>query len=202
MLRQRIRARTSPLAKGVGRVLLVLISVGMIWYGLMLLLLALKVDHDAVDGLSGYRTAYDYLVALKPSDVSGQTRLIAGLSGLAAFLLLGYLALKEIPRPYLARSDLRVTDDDRGHVDVAPRAVERVAEAAAAGQEGVASASARYGSDDLTVNITGARAGQVAPALRAVQTAAREALAQHGLPQMPVNVTLTGFERTQRRELQ
>lgn len=202
MPRQRIRTRTSPLAKGVGRGLVVLVSIGMIWYGLMVMLLAFKTGRKAVDGLSGYRTAYDYLARLQPPDVTGQTRLIAGLVGLAAFLLLGYLALREIPRPHLTRSDLRLAEDDHGRVDLAPRALERVAEAAATGQEGVASASARYGNDDLSVNITGSRAAQVAPALRAVHVAAREALAQHGLPPLPVNVTLTGFERIQRRELQ
>lgn len=202
MLRQRLRTRTSPLAKGVGRGLVVLFSIALAWYGLMLVLLAFKTGRGAVDALSGYHTVYDYLAKLQPSDVGGQARLIAGLVGLAAFLAFGYLALREIPRPYLARSDLRIAEDDRGYVDVTPRAMERVAEAAAAGQHGVASASARYGTDDLTVSITAARAAQVAPALRAVHTAAREALTQHGLPQLPVNVTLTGFERTQRRELQ
>lgn len=200
MLRQRLRARTSPLAY-LGRALLVLASLALVWYGIMLLLLALKFSPDTVNALSGYRDAYDYLAGLDEDDASGRVRLIAGLAGLAAFFLFGLLAWKEIPRPYLARSELALDDEPRGVVTVEPRAIERAAESAALEHPGVSSASARFGSDDVAVDVEVRRAREVAGALHAVQGRVREALRRHGLPALPVNVTLTGFDRKQRREL-
>ncbi len=84
---------------------------------------------------------------------------------------------------------------------MAPRAIERVVEAAALELEAVLRVAARYGGDQLTVNIDVIRAGELPETLRSVRTRAREQLAVHGLPGLPVNVTLTGFERLQRREL-
>ena len=52
MLRQRLRFRSSPLAY-LGRVLLAVLGAALVWYGLMLLLLALKVDPETVNDLSG-----------------------------------------------------------------------------------------------------------------------------------------------------
>lgn len=200
MLRQRLRFRTSPLAF-LGRALLVLLAAALVWYGLMFLLLALKVEPDTVNDLSGYRSAYDYLADLEPADVDGQFRLIAGLAGLACFLLFGYLALKELPRPYLARSDLQLEEQERGITEVEPRAIERVAESAALEFPSVASASGRYGTDDLALDVSIVRARDLAETLSAVRTRAHERLVEHGLPELPVNVTLTGFERKGRREL-
>lgn len=185
----------------VGRGLLVIFALALIWYGSMLVALALKVSPDAIDAISGYRTIYDHLSGLSAEDVDGRARLIAALAGIAAFLVFGYLALKEVPRPYLARSDLRLTEDARGTVDVQPRAIERVAEAAAAGHPAVSSAAGRYGTDDLSVDLTVQRARALNETLSDVQDRVLEALHRHGLPAPPVNVTLTGFERKQRREL-
>lgn len=200
MFRQRLRARSSPLAY-LGRALLVLACLALVWYGLMLLLLALKFSPETVNTLSGYRDAYDYLAALDEEDATGQVRLIAGLAGLASFFLFAFLAWKEVPRPYLARSELVLADEPRGVVTVEPRAIERVAESAALEQQGVSSATARFGSDDVAIDVEVRRAREVAGALRAVQARVREALRRHGLPAVPVNVTLTGFDRKQRREL-
>ena len=200
MTRQRLRFRGSPLAF-IGRALIVLLAAALIWYGLMFLLLALKVDPDTVNDLSGYRSAYDYLADLQPDDVDGQFRLIAGLAGLAAFLLFGYLALKELPRPYLARSDLQLEEQEQGITEIGPRAIERVGEAAALELPAIASAKGRYGSDDLALDVSLARASDLGETMRTVRTRARERLQEHGLPELPVNVTLTGFERKGRREL-
>lgn len=200
MLRQRLRIRRSPLAY-LGRALLVIVSLALVWYGLMLVLLALKVSPDSVEAISGYRSAYDELARVTAQDVDGQTRLIAGLAGLAAFLVFGYLALKELPRPYLARGDLRLGEDERGVTDVEPRAIERVAEVVAGGQADVSSVRARYGTDELKLDVTVRRARGVPDALREAQRRVRAGLADHGLPPLPVDVTLTGFDRKQRREL-
>jgi len=128
-------------------------------------------------------------------------RAIAAPAGLVAFLLFGYLASKELPRPYLARQDLELGDDDHGEVRVAPRAIERVAEIAAREEPGVSAATGIYGRDALALNLSVERARGVAATLRGAQDRARAALDAHGLPTIPVNVTLTGYDRRHRREL-
>jgi hypothetical protein len=200
MLRQRLRIGTSPLVL-VGRLVLVLVALALVWYGAMLVLLAFKVSPHTVNQLSGYRTAYNYLAGLKPRDITPDTRLIAGLAGLAGFLAFGYLAFKEIPRPYLTRSELRLLEDERGVVDVAPRAIERAVETAALERDDVQEAAARYATNELTLNVTVTRARELPDTVRAVRARAREQLATHGLPELPVNVTLTGYQRIRRREL-
>ncbi len=200
MLRQRLRIGTSPLVL-LGRVVFIVAALALVWYGAMLALLAFKVSPHTVNQLSGYRSAYNYLAGLKPRDITSDTRLIAGLAGLAAFLVFGYMAFKEIPRPYLTRSDLRLLDDERGIVDVAPRAIERAVESAALEHEDVQEAAARYATDELTVNVTITRARELPEIVHDVRARAREQLVTHGLPELPVNVTLTGYQRTRRREL-
>ncbi len=200
MLRQRIRARQSPL-RFIGRLLLILLSLILIWYGAMLVLLALKVAPDTVNDISGYRSVYDNLASIETGDVTDEARIIAAVAGLFSFLLFGYLALKELPRPYLARGGVRLSDDEHGTLDVQPRAIERVAEAAASGNPAVSSASGRYGGDNLTVNLSVRRARDAADTLRDVQQRVTGALEQHELPAVPVSVILTGFDRQQRREL-
>lgn len=198
MPRQRLRARTSPLAL-IGRLLVVALALALIWYGFMLLLLVLGADPGTVDGLSGYRAAFDYLAGLR--EVSDLARLVAAVAGLLAFLFFGYLALKAIPRPYRARHDLELVADPHGTVTVEPRAIERVAEAAAGEHPAVASAAGRYGGADLALSITARRAREVPDTLVDVQAAVVAALERHGLPIVPVNLTLAGFERRTRREL-
>lgn len=200
MPRQRLRSRTSPIAY-VGRAILILAAVALVWYGLMMVLLALKVSPSALDAISGYRTAYDYLAALVADDVGGSTRLITALAGVAGFLLFGYLALKEIPRPHLVRTDLRLKQDDRGVVDVGPRAIERIAETAAREHPAVSSATGRYGTDELAVDLGVKRARDLDKTLTDVQDRVLHALHSHELPSTPVVVTLTSFDRKQRREL-
>jgi len=200
MGRQRLRSRTSPLAF-VGRVLVVLLALALVWYGLMLVLLALGVSAGTVDLISGYRTVFNAVSDLKGSNLSDPARVIAAIAGLVAFLLFGYLALKEIPRPYLARQDLELPQAGHGTVTVEPRAVERLAELAATRHPAVTGAAGRFGTDELVVNVTVRRARDVAATLTSVQEEVEEALGRHGLPIVPVNLTLTGFERRTRREL-
>lgn len=199
MLRQRLRTRSSPLAH-VGRVLLVILAVALVFYGLMLLLVSLKVSPDAINGVSGYRSAYDELAGLTEEDVSG-VRLVAAIVGVALFLVFGYLAFKELPRPYFARGDLRLSEDERGVTDVEARAIERIAELAATGQAGISGVRARYETDRLALDLSVRRARELPETLRESQRRVRAALADHDLPQLPVDVTLTGFDRQQQREL-
>jgi hypothetical protein len=201
MLRQRLRSRGFALSHIVARLLVIALALALVWYGAMVILLAFKVSPDTVDSISGYRTAYDYLTGLTPDDITSDVRLVVGLGGLAVFLLFGYLAWREIPRPYLARSDLQLGSGDRGAVDVTARAVERVAERAALEHDGVADARGLYHDDALTLEIVARGARDVPATLSAVREQATESLDRHDLPALPVNVTLTGLDRKNRREL-
>lgn len=201
MPRQRLRERTSFLVLA-GRLVTLLVGLALVWYGLMTLLLALKVSPNAVNSLSGYRTAFDWISGLTPADVDGgTTRAIIAGAGVVAFLLFGYLALKQLPRPYLARRELPLRSDGQGELRVEPRAVERLAEVAATVDAAVTDARGRYSVDDLAVDVTVGRARDVAGTLKAAQDRVAGALAKHDLPPMPVNVTLSGYDRRARREL-
>jgi hypothetical protein len=186
----------------VGRIVPLVLALGLIWYGLMVLLLAVKVSPSTVNSISGYRTAYNYLSGLTPSDVGGGvTRAIIAGIGIVAFIVFGYLALKQLPRPYLARRELPLAADEHGEVHVEPRAVERLAEVAASRNPAVTGARGRYSIDHLTIDVSVRRARNLAETLQDTQRRVVDALQQHELPAMPVNVTLAGYDRRQRREL-
>ena len=199
-MRQRVKARNSPL-RFIGRIVLILVSLILVWYGLMLFLLALKTSPDTINSISAYRDIYEDLIAIGPEDVTDDVRLITAFAGLVSFLFFGWLALKEIPKPYFTRSHLTMAPDERGSLEVGARAIERVAETAAVQNSGVSAASGRYANDDLLVNVAVKRARDTPEILRDVQRRVSEALVQHELPPLPVSVTLTGFDRQQRREL-
>jgi hypothetical protein len=201
ILRQSVRERGSPLVF-LGLLLLVPVALALIWYGAMLVALAFKVPPQTVNAISGYRDAYDFLAGLEAGDVTGSVRLIAALGGLAAFVVFSFLAWKQIPRPYLARGELTLSEDRRGTSTVEPRAVERAVEVAARAHPSVGDAMGRYGEDGVEVDVDLVRAGDVPGTLREVQHRVGEALQRHELPDVPVSVTLTGFERQRRRELE
>lgn len=201
ILRQRVRTRRPALGR-LGDLLVLLFALALLWYGLMTVLLAAKASPSTVNSISGYRTAYDFLAGLTPADLGGWKRAVIAGAGLLAFLVLGYAAWKALPRPYLARHDLRLADDERGHVTLAPRAVERLAETAAERSSGIAGAASRFGGDAIAVNVSVSRARDVADVLRGAQGEVRDALARHGLPAFDVSMTLTGYDaKQQKREL-
>ena len=182
--------------------MLVALLLGVLWYGLMTILLALGAPRGAIDVLSGYRRAYDFLAGLGPESITPRVRLIAGLSGLGAFVVFAFLAFKELPRPYVARRRLDLAEDERGEVTVAPRAIERVAESAAFGNPAVTKAAGRWGGEDLDVDVHVDRARDLPATLRDVQAKVAEALVAHELPAVPVGVTLTGYDNPrQQREI-
>ncbi|MDO8212180.1 hypothetical protein [Conexibacter sp. CPCC 206217] len=199
MVRQRIRTDSARLGL-LGRLVLVLAALALVWYGLMLVLLALKVAPATVESISGYRSIFDELAALESPHGTAARAIVAG-AGVAAFLLFGYLALAQIPRPRLARTDVVLDDAPSGSLTVEPRAIERVAEAAAAGNTAVSAAAGRWGTDDLAVSVHVARARDVPGVLADVRSRVHAALTTHDLPDLPVNVTLGGFDRQSRREL-
>ncbi|MBV9048768.1 MAG: hypothetical protein JOY58_10900 [Solirubrobacterales bacterium] len=201
MPRQRVRERPSLLAV-LGRIVPLVLALTLIWYGAMLVLLALKVSPATVNQISGYRTAFDWLSGLTPAKVDGAgTRAIVAGAGVVAFFAFGFLAFKQLPRPYLARQVLSLTADSHGEVDVEPRAVERLAEIAASTHPAVSDARGRYSIDDLSVDLDVRRARDLAGTLEDTQRRVADALERHELPAMPVNITLSGYDRRNRREL-
>ena len=200
MIRQRVHLRTPALAYLV-RLITIVLGLALVWYGLMVILLAVKVAPHTVNSISAYRTLYNDVVGLTPSDFTTTVRLIAGFGGLLAFLLLLYLALQELPRPYLARGPLTLDDEPHGQTTAKPRAVERLAEIAARGNPTVTSASGRLGDDELNVSVETSRATLAADTLTDVRRRIKDALVHHELSDLPVNVTLTGYDRKTKREL-
>jgi hypothetical protein len=198
--RQRIHLRTPALAYLV-RLLTVAFGAALVWYGAMVILLAVKVSPHTVDNLSAYRTLYHDIVGLHPGDFTTPVRLIAGFGGFLAFVVLVYLALQELPRPYLARGPVSLDVRPGGETVARARAIERVCEIAAQANPDVTSASGRLGDEELIVNISVRRAGRAADSLTDVQERVRAALGEHDLPNLPVNVTLTGYDRATKREL-
>jgi hypothetical protein len=200
MIRQRINLRTPVLAYLV-RALTLLLALALFWYGLMVVLLAVKVSPHTVNALSAYRTLYDDAATLKSSDFSTAGRLVAGFGGLIAFLIFIYLGSRAWPRPYLARGEVILEEHERGATVIQPRAIERLAELAARDNPEVTSAAGRLGDETLNVNIALRRASSAAATLGDVRQRVRAELERHELPTLPVNVTLTGYDRKTRREL-
>jgi hypothetical protein len=187
----------------VGELVLVVACLVTIWYGLMVLLLALGFFRaDGADQVSWLYSGFDFISSLQAVDfAAGSTRAILIGGGLLAFLVFGYLALKEIPRPYLARHTLELGEDDRGVVAVEPRAIERAAEGAALENPAVTAAHGRYSNEDLAVDVSTNRPREVADTLRDVQQRVTDALGRHDLPPHPVSVILTGYEPERQREI-
>ncbi len=200
MLRQRLKTRANGFAL-VGQVLVFGLACALVFYGAILALLALKVSPSSLDDISAYRTVYDRLAALRESDVSDTRRIVVAGAGLLTFLLFGALALKQLPRPYLAGHQIELVNDERGVVTVEPRAIERVAESAATRHPAITAAAGRYGDDQLAVGVSLRQARGAAETLTDVQASIAAALAQHGLPVVPIHLTLTGYERKTHREL-
>ena len=193
MFRQRIRARSSPVAF-FGRAVLVLFLLGVLWYGLMLVLLGFGVGRGPIDLISGYRTAFDFLAGLEPAAITPRVRLITAVSGIVAAFLFGYLAYKEIPRPYAARRSLDLAEQELGGTAVAPRAIERVAESASFGNRLVSGAAGRWEGSGVNLDVHLDRARELPATLEDIQQRVRGALGEHELPEVPVTVTLTGFD--------
>ncbi len=193
--RQRLRARITRPALGLGKLLVVVVAAVLFWYGLMVVLLAFQVDPTVVQDLSAYRTIYDGLAGLTPSDIDTTVRIIAGVVGFVVFVAFGALAFEALPRPYLARQDLLLARGERGSTVVEPRALERLAGVAAEQEPAVEDARGRSGplSLDLDVSLCGADA--LAESLQAIQARVRDAVRRHDLPEMSVNVTLAGVQR-------
>lgn len=201
MLRQRIRSRSSRLGAA-GQVPTVLLSLALIWYGLMAILLSVGVDPGLIDTISGYRTAFDFLAGLVPDDIDSTVRLIVAGAGVLAFLIFGYLAIKAFPTPYLARQDFDLdVSGQRGTLVIGARALERLAETASGSHPAVSTIRARATAERIELDVGLVRAERLGTDLGEIRERVRTALSDHELPLRPVDVTLAGFESHQRREV-
>lgn len=200
MLRQRLRAHSSP-ATLVARLLVILLALALVWYGAMTIVLAAKGSPQTVNQISAYRTIYDFLAGLQPSDITGLTRILIAAIGVVVFLVFGSLAIKTPPRPYLARRDLAIGEAERGSSVIEPRAIERMAELAAGESEAVTSARGRYAPDELGIDVAVAEPERIADTLTDVRGRVIRALARHDLPHQPVAVTFIGLDDQPERKL-
>ncbi len=191
MRRPRVHLHTPATALLV-RALAVLLALALLWYGAMVVLLAVKVSPHTVDSLSAYRALYDHLTRLHEHDFTTLVRVVAGVAGVVACFVLVFLAFEEIPRPYLARSQVRLQEGEHGRTLLAPRAIERMAEIAARGSDGVTAASGRLDGRQLGVLIGVSRTNP-AEVLEDVRRRVRSDLERHELPSLPVNVTLNSL---------
>ncbi len=200
MIRQRINLRTTLLAYVV-RALTIVLGLALIWYGLMIVLLASKLAPHSVNSISAYHTLYRDAASLTQSDFTTIRRVISGFAGLIVFLIFVYLALQDLPRPYFARGDVSLREQERGTTVVKPRAIERVAELAARGNPNVTASAGRLGDQQLNIDIAMRRATTAADTLSDVRGRVSADLERHDLPNLPVNVTLVDYDRKTRREL-
>jgi uncharacterized alkaline shock family protein YloU len=200
MRRTRLHLRT-PLAALLPRALTLVLSLIILWYGAMLVLLAVKVAPHTVNSLSGYRGIFDFLARLRSSDFSTHRRLAGGIGGALAFLVLIYLALHQLPRPYLTRPQTPTLDCDGGTLTIAPRVIERVAEIAASASHDVSRASGRLVTGAVSLNIGVTHAQRVAETLHDVHQRVSRDIARHELPALAVDVTVTSYEPSTGRKL-
>ena len=200
MIRQRVSLRRPPWAL-LTRLLTIAFALVLMYGGAMVVLLALKVNPDDIDRISGYRTAYHWLAGLTHSDFTTPVSLIAGFGGLLVFLVFALLTLQSLPRPYLTRSEVGLPQAaERGGTIVRPRAIERVAEVAAQENAHVVGVTGRLGDRELNVDVGIDDAPMLVQTLEDVRRRVREQLERHELPPLPINVTLTGYERPTRRD--
>jgi len=189
-------------AVAIGRLLVAVFALALIWYGVMVVLLALKFAPGPIDAISGYRSAFDVLAGLTAQDITPTVRAITAGAGVVCLMVFGLVAYRALPRPYITRRPLELAaGDGHGDVRVGARAIERLAEHAAREHPGVASASGRFATDALTVGVGVHRPGELAELLPDVQRRVRSQLERHELPVLRVDVTLTGVESEPQRRV-
>ncbi len=201
MLRQRIHVEGSSVSNTIGRFLAALLGAAIAWYGLMTMMLAFKVSPSFVNDISGYRTAFDYLAGLTPGDITSTDRLIIAGVALVLALIALFLLWRGLPRPRLARHEVKVTETELGSTEIQPRAMERAVETAALEHPAVVGARARLDDDGIALAITAGRSVDLVKTLHEVEDRAFESLDKHELELERVDVTLAGFDSPNGREL-
>jgi hypothetical protein len=194
VIRQRVRLRGFGLTELLLRAIVSLLAAALVFYGVIVVLAAFKLDPRTLNDVSGYDTVLRSLSAITPGSISGRDRIVVAAAGLACLLVFGPRAWRALPRPYLARTTLDVVADDaHGQTEVAPRALERIAEGAAGTCPEVRHVAARYAVGAMQVRVELGAAEHLLATLTAVQRRVRDALRAHGLPDGTlVDVTFGG----------
>lgn len=195
IVRRRVRIARGRVTS-VGIVVAGLLALGVAWYAGAGVALGLGADPATVDGLTGYRAVVDWLAA--PHVPSPTTRAIVAGAGVLAFLVLGRLALAQLPKPRVPRGALVLEHDVRGTTTVEPRAIERAVESALRDFDSV---SARWEDGHVTAAVTSSRPRQLADALAKAPAEASAALRRHGLPEAEVRVVLRHVRSSTNREV-
>lgn len=201
MPRQRLRIGGSSLVNAVGRILVALLGAALVYYGLMVVLLALKVSPAFVNDISGYRTAFDFLAELTAADITSGDRIVTAIVALALAALAAFLIWRGLPRPHLARHAVELEGGGPGRTEVGPRAIERAIEVSVLAHPAVVGARARYDEDGVALMVTARHAATLAGTLREVEERAFESLGKHELALERVDVTLAGYDTPNGREL-
>ena len=121
MIRQRVHLRRLRADVVVVRLLVSLLALALVFYGVMVVLVACKVSPHTVNGISAYRTVYDQLTAITAGDITGRDRIIVAVAGVLCLIVFAPLAWRALPRPYLARGAVDLEDGPGpGHTQLAP----------------------------------------------------------------------------------
>jgi hypothetical protein len=201
MTRRSLAHRRHRLARLCGRVLTGGLALVLIWYGAMLALLAVKVSPHTINEISGYRTLYNDAAGLRHADFTTPVRLIASVAGFIACCFFLWLAAQQLGARDLGRQQVTISEEDKGTTTVKARAIERLAEITARSHADVTHASGHLHDDQLNVEIETCQPDSAASVLRTVAARVLDALAGHELPPVTVNVTVTGYKPTARRQL-
>ncbi|UJA19090.1 hypothetical protein HJD18_01960 [Thermoleophilia bacterium SCSIO 60948] len=194
--RRRLRAER-PASLWPSRLLALLAAAVLVWYGLMVALLAAGLDPARVDSLSGLLTGFDRLSSLTATDVDGAARAIVAAAGAVMFLVFAFLVRRSLPRPYVARRsiDLSAAEGSTpGALSVGPRAIERAAERAARRGGGVSGAVARSAPGRVELDVELSEPSDLPAQLRDVEERYAADLDRLGLPKLPLDITLVAVK--------
>lgn len=197
-------ALPSGIATAAGQKLMLLVAVGLVYAGAVALALAAGVHGDDLERISGAGWLHDRLAELDPSTWSrGATATVAALGVLLAVLLLRLAwAQRLVPQRTRTAFELSATAPAAGRTTVQPRAIERAAEVAAAGDPGVRAAKATLGDGDLTVHLHARDAARLPEILRDAERRTRAALHAAGVgDDVGLRLTITRFSAPSRTEL-
>ncbi len=191
MIRQRIRVRGRRIGTMTGALLVSVLALGLMFYGVIVILAAFKVGPHTLNSVSAYATIRDRLTEIDAGNITVLDRIIVAAAGLACLLVFAPLTWKALPRASLARQVTGLdTPGEHGRTELAPRAIERAAEVAAGRHDLVGRAIARCSSGRIEVRVELSRPDEITPVLREIQARVQETLSDHGLPRQRIDITL------------
>lgn len=190
--------RSARLPWAVARLLAAVVGLAVAWGGVLVALLAAKVDPASVDRLGGYRAALDWLTGLEAADITATARGVVGIVGLVVGVGALVLLARALPRPALPDRHLAVASD-RGRTRVAARVIERAAERAARRDPAIAKIAASFGDGRVLLSVTLGETREPLFHLENAREQVETVFARLGLRIEGIDVELAAFESTERR---